>query len=200
TEKQVGFKLGWGDIEGANRLIQMISHRQGFGDLLAEGVKRASEKIGGEAAKCAVYTMKGASPRGHDHRGRWEEMLDTCTSSTGTMENANPPHKTEFGQPGRINPFNGEEVAKLVGASSAASTSRTRSAAASSRSAPGSRCSRAPSTPPRAGTTRCRRPSGSVGGRRPSCAPSTCAAGPAPISSIRLRATARGARRGRRRD
>jgi len=115
TEKQVGFKLGWGDIEGANRLIQMISHRQGFGDLLAEGVKRASEKIGGEAAKCAVYTMKGASPRGHDHRGRWEEMLDTCTSSNGTMESANPTHQTEFGQPGRINPFNGEEVAKLVG-------------------------------------------------------------------------------------
>ncbi len=115
TEKQVGFKLPWGDIDGAYRLLQMISHRQGFGDLLAEGVKRASEKIGGEAAKCAVYTMKGASPRGHDHRGRWEEMLDTCTSSNGTMESANPTHQTEFGQPGRINPFNGEEVAKLVG-------------------------------------------------------------------------------------
>src|SRR5215467_12572451 len=115
TEKQVGFRLNWGDVDGAYKLIQMISHRQGFGDLLAEGVKRASEKIGGEAAKCAVYTMKGASPRGHDHRGRWEEMLDTCTSSNGTMESANATHQMEIGLPGRINPYNGEEVARMVG-------------------------------------------------------------------------------------
>jgi len=40
TEKQVGFKLAWGDVDGAYRLLQMISHREGFGDLLAEGVKR----------------------------------------------------------------------------------------------------------------------------------------------------------------
>ncbi|MCI0548541.1 MAG: hypothetical protein L0027_14815 [Candidatus Rokubacteria bacterium] len=115
TEPQVGFRLRFGDAEGAYRLMQMITHREGFGDLLAEGVKRAAEKIGGEAQRCAVYTMKGASPRGHDHRGRWEEMLDTCTSSNGTMESANPTHQTEIGLPGRINPFDGEQVARLVG-------------------------------------------------------------------------------------
>jgi len=115
TEKQLGFRLNWGDVEGAYRLLQMVSHREGFGDVLAEGVKRASEKVGGEAAKCAVYTMKGASPRGHDHRGRWDEMLDTCTSSNGTMESANPTFQTEIGLPGRINPFDGEQVAKLTG-------------------------------------------------------------------------------------
>jgi len=115
TEEQVGFRLGWGDVEGANRLLQMISHREGFGDILAEGVKRASEKVGGEAARCAVYTKKGASPRGHDHRGRWDEMLDTCTSSNGTMESANPTFPTEIGQPGRIQPFDGEQVARLTG-------------------------------------------------------------------------------------
>jgi aldehyde:ferredoxin oxidoreductase len=46
TEEQVGFRLTWGDTEGAYKLLQMISHRQGFGDVLAEGVKRASEKVG----------------------------------------------------------------------------------------------------------------------------------------------------------
>ena len=115
TEKQVGFTLTFGDAEGAYRLLQMISHREGFGDILAEGVKRAAEKVGGEAARCAVYTRKGASPRGHDHRGRWDEMLDTCTSSNGTMESANPTHQTEIGLPGRINPFDGEQVARLTG-------------------------------------------------------------------------------------
>jgi len=114
TKKQLGFDLKWGDIAGADRLIQMICKREGFGDLLAEGVKRASEKLGGAAADAAVYTMKGASPRGHDHRARWEEMLDTCTSSTATMETGNPVHQTELGLPARINPFDGVEVAKLV--------------------------------------------------------------------------------------
>ena len=42
-------------------------------------------------------------------------MLDTCTSSNGTMESANPTFQTEVGAPGRINPFDGEQVAKLVG-------------------------------------------------------------------------------------
>jgi aldehyde:ferredoxin oxidoreductase len=115
TDKQVGFRLNWGDVDGAYRLLQMISTREGFGDVLAEGVKRASEKVGGEAARCAVYTRKGASPRGHDHRGRWDEMLDTCTSSNGTMESANPTFQTEIGLPGRINPFDGEQVARLTG-------------------------------------------------------------------------------------
>jgi aldehyde:ferredoxin oxidoreductase len=114
TRQQVGFDLKWGDIQGANRLIQMISKREGFGDLLAEGMKRAAEKLGGAARDAAVYTGKGAAPRGHDHRARWEEMLDTTTSSTATMETGNPVHQTEIGLPARINPFDGVEVAKLV--------------------------------------------------------------------------------------
>src|SRR5438105_5434527 len=114
TKQQVGFDLKWGDVAGADRLLQMINRREGFGDLLAEGVKRASEKLGGEAAKAAIYTGKGASPRGHDHRARWEEMLDTTTSSTATMETGNPVHQTEVGLPARINPFDGVAVAQVV--------------------------------------------------------------------------------------
>ncbi len=114
TKGQLGFQLRWGDAEGANRLLDMITHRRGFGDLLAEGIKRASEKLGGKAQESAIYTLKGASPRGHDHRGRWDEMLDTCTASTGTLESGIPVHVTELGLPARINPFNGEEVARQV--------------------------------------------------------------------------------------
>jgi aldehyde:ferredoxin oxidoreductase len=114
TRQQVGFDLQWGDTQAANRLLQMICKREGFGDLLAEGVKRAAEKLGGPAKAAAIYTGKGASPRGHDHRPRGEEMLNTTTSSTATMETGNPVHQTEVGLPARINPFNGDEVAKLV--------------------------------------------------------------------------------------
>src|SRR5215475_12220182 len=114
TREQLGFELPWGDVKGANRLIEMISHRRGFGDVLAEGMKRAAEKVGGEAQKCAIYFVKGATPRGHDLRARWEEMLDVATSSNATMETGNPVHPTEVGQPARINPFDGEAVAKSV--------------------------------------------------------------------------------------
>lgn len=114
TEAQLGFRLPWGDVKGAHRLLQMITHRQGLGSILAEGVKRAAETLGGAAKDCAIYFETGATPRGHDHRARWEEMVDVATSSVGTMETGNPTHPTEVGQPARINPFNGEEVARYV--------------------------------------------------------------------------------------
>ena len=81
TKEQLGFELKWGDAKGARRLLEMISHRQGFGAVLAEGSKRAAEKLGGPAKDCAIYIEKGATPRGHDHRARWDEMLDTATSN-----------------------------------------------------------------------------------------------------------------------
>ena len=115
AKEQLGFDLRWGDAGGAYRLLEMITYRRGLGDLLAEGVKRASWKLGGAARECAVYTMKGATPRGHDHRGRWEEMLDTCTASTGTLETGNPVHPDEVGLPARIHPFDPEQVARNVG-------------------------------------------------------------------------------------
>ena len=81
-----GLEMVWGNVEAVKEILIKISHRQGVGDLLAEGVKRASEEVGGEAVKLGVYTLKGATPRGHDHRARWVEMLDTCVSGTSTIE------------------------------------------------------------------------------------------------------------------
>ncbi|MCX8189161.1 MAG: hypothetical protein N3F64_05570 [Nitrososphaeria archaeon] len=81
-----GIELYWGNVEGVRRLLEMIAKRKGFGDILAEGVMRASRKIGGEAVNLAIHTLKGNTPRGHDHRNRWTEQFDTCTSNTGTLE------------------------------------------------------------------------------------------------------------------
>jgi aldehyde:ferredoxin oxidoreductase len=117
TKKQLdGIEPKWGDVEAANALLQKLIRRQGWiGNLLAEGTKRASEKIGGPAAECAIYVDKGSAPRGHDHRGRWEEMLDTAVGSTGTLESGMMIAPAELGLPARFNPFNGEEVANVVG-------------------------------------------------------------------------------------
>jgi aldehyde:ferredoxin oxidoreductase len=54
TERELGFRLQWGDAEGANRLLQMVSRRQGVGDLLAEGTKIAAERRGGAAPQSAI--------------------------------------------------------------------------------------------------------------------------------------------------
>jgi aldehyde:ferredoxin oxidoreductase len=109
TEEDVGFRTGFGDADGAERLLRMVARREGFGDVLAEGVKRASTRIGGKAAESAIYTMKGNTPRGHDHRYRWAEMFDTCVSNTGTIE-----AHTSVMSPGAQGPENPLEVSGEV--------------------------------------------------------------------------------------
>lgn len=81
-----GIEMNWGNVEGAVAMLKKIAHREGCGKMFADGVKRSAEKLGPEAMGLAVYTRKGASPRGHDHRAHWMEFIDTCLSNTGTVE------------------------------------------------------------------------------------------------------------------
>ena len=85
-QKANGLDLSWGNAESARLLLNLIANRQGIGDVLGEGVMRAAEKIGDETTTFAVHTLKGNTPRGHDHRNRWTEQFDTCISNTGTIE------------------------------------------------------------------------------------------------------------------
>jgi aldehyde:ferredoxin oxidoreductase len=108
-----GLDMRWGNVEATEKLLEKISRREGVGDLLAEGVKRASEKLGGDAPNLGIYVLKGSTPRGHDHRGMWQELLDTCVSATGTLQSGGsrqtPP--TFFGEPPVTNDFSPWEVA-----------------------------------------------------------------------------------------
>jgi aldehyde:ferredoxin oxidoreductase len=107
-----GLDMRWENVEAAKAMLEKISRREGIGNLLAEGVKRAGEQIGGEAAKMGVYVLKGATPRGHDHRAVWGEMLDTCVSATGTLQSgACQINIGLFGQPPKTNAFSPWEVA-----------------------------------------------------------------------------------------
>ena len=81
-----GLAMRWGNMDAAREMLRKIAYREGVGDLYAEGAMRAAGKIGGEAAKRAVYTKKGNTPRGHDHRTIWNTVLDTATSSMGSDE------------------------------------------------------------------------------------------------------------------
>lgn len=62
-----GLDLGWGKSKGILQLTEMIIKREGFGDLLADGVKRAAEKIGNGSAEFAVHAGGQELPM-HDSR------------------------------------------------------------------------------------------------------------------------------------
>jgi aldehyde:ferredoxin oxidoreductase len=69
TEKDTdGLKLEWNNPNVLLTLIDKIAKREGVGNLLAEGVKRAAEKIGKGADKFAVH-VKGLEVPAHDPRG-----------------------------------------------------------------------------------------------------------------------------------
>jgi len=53
-----GIDLSWGNHEALIRLIPMIARREGFGNLLAEGSYRASQKIGRGSEKYVMHVKK----------------------------------------------------------------------------------------------------------------------------------------------
>ena len=114
TRDTDGIEVTWGNTEAVRKILQKIAHREGIGDLLAEGVMRASRKAGGEAANMGIYTLKGNTPRGHDHRVNWWELFDTVVSSTGTIESAKTFQREQIGLPGNYNAFSPEENSTLV--------------------------------------------------------------------------------------
>lgn len=65
TSEDVGdLDLSFGNVEPMLKLIEMIAHRQGIGDLLGEGSARAAERLGDGAEKYAMH-VKGQELPGH---------------------------------------------------------------------------------------------------------------------------------------
>lgn len=116
-ENTDGLKMTWGNVEAVRAMLDKIAHRQGVGDLLAEGVLRVANHLGGEALNLGVYTRKGASPRSHDHRSNWFEMFDTSVSDTGTLEAGwavHPSVLAELGLAPITDYFSPEQVVKGI--------------------------------------------------------------------------------------
>ena len=81
-----GIELSWGNAAGVEKLLENIAYRRGYGDKLAEGTMRAAIAMGGNAQDCAIFTKKGNTPRGHDHRTTFNHIIDTACSSMGSDE------------------------------------------------------------------------------------------------------------------
>ena len=109
-----GLEMSWGNAEAARQMLHRVARRQGFGNTLAEGVKRASQRIGGPAGELAIYTQKGNSPRGHDHRAAWHEMFDTSISNAGTIESHRAFDSTQIGLAPMTDGFDPFQVSSTV--------------------------------------------------------------------------------------
>ena len=83
-----GLELKWGNPAPVATLIEDIAHRRNFGAVLALGVKKAAEKIGGEALNVANYMGHGLAPQVVDGRGYWALWFDMEFSDTGSFYGA----------------------------------------------------------------------------------------------------------------
>ena len=67
TKKDTGVELNWGDGNAIVALMEKIAKREGIGALLADGTRRAAEKIGKGAEQYAVH-VQGQELPAHDPR------------------------------------------------------------------------------------------------------------------------------------
>jgi aldehyde:ferredoxin oxidoreductase len=77
-----GIDLRFGNAAAMLEMIELIARRQGIGDLLAEGSRRAAEKIGGDAHYFAIQ-VKGQELAMHDPRGKVNVGLGYAVSEAG---------------------------------------------------------------------------------------------------------------------
>lgn len=82
TQDTEGITLRWNDPEIYIDLLDAIACRTGFGRLLGEGSKRASQTIGRGTSAYAIQ-VKGQEPPNHEPRGKWGVGLGYAVSNTG---------------------------------------------------------------------------------------------------------------------
>lgn len=80
-----GVELTWGNVQAVETILHKIATRDGFGDVLAEGVVRAAQRIGGDAPKFAVYTHKGIAPNVVDIRTNLASVATAGLSDFGSI-------------------------------------------------------------------------------------------------------------------
>ncbi|MFQ6079699.1 MAG: aldehyde ferredoxin oxidoreductase family protein, partial [Thermodesulfobacteriota bacterium] len=93
-----GLDLRFGDSEAMVRAVEMIAKREGLGDILAEGVKRAAERIGKGSEKFAMH-VKGKEIPMHEPRWKTGVGLGYAVSPTGA-DHVQMEHDTCFEEKG----------------------------------------------------------------------------------------------------
>lgn len=81
-----GLEPTWGNHEAVVKLAEMIAHREGIGDLLAEGTKRAAAKVG-KGSEHFAMNVKGLECAGYDVRGFQTFALGASVCTRGPCHN-----------------------------------------------------------------------------------------------------------------
>ena len=119
-----GLPIRWGDGELVCKLLRMIALREGFGDLLAEGVFRSAQKIGRGTEKHVVHAKhRGLNEQNiRSHKG-WALGIMTSVRGGGHLSGAPNTEQKKvprevsqrlFGIPGAGEPTVYEGKGKLV--------------------------------------------------------------------------------------
>jgi aldehyde:ferredoxin oxidoreductase len=97
SEDKIGFPVEWGDVEAICNLIRMIANREGIGDILAEGAKRANIALTGNDDY--AMTIKGLELPTFDPRSRWSVWtfgFFTSTRRGDHLRTINPVENLRF--------------------------------------------------------------------------------------------------------
>jgi len=93
-----GIDLRFGNADAMIEMVEKIAHREGLGDILAEGLLPAAAKIGNGAEKYAVHAKGQAQPM-HEPRFKRGLAIGYAVSPTGA-DHCHSLHDTGLIQPG----------------------------------------------------------------------------------------------------
>jgi len=96
TKKDTGMDLKWGDHRAMIAMLEQIARREGFGEVLADGVKKAAERIGKGAEEYAVH-IGGQELGLHDPKGEFRGFAGQPTAAKYKMDAAPGRHTGGFG-------------------------------------------------------------------------------------------------------
>jgi len=86
TEKDTdGLTLSWGDTDSIIKLIKKLAYKEGFGKLLALGVKKASEVVGKSSEKYAIHIKGQELAEGIRAAKGWALGVVTATRGGGHL-------------------------------------------------------------------------------------------------------------------
>ncbi len=77
-----GIELRFGNADALLKMTERMARREGFGDVLADGVRRAAERIGNGAEQFAMH-VKGLEVPMHEPRGKQGVALSYATAPVG---------------------------------------------------------------------------------------------------------------------
>jgi aldehyde:ferredoxin oxidoreductase len=105
-EDTEGLELAFGNHQALVEMVERIAQRRGLGDLLAEGVKRAAERMGGGSEHWAMHS-KGLELPGYDPRSLKTMALGYAVGTRGGCHNRSAAYELDMSA--KVDRFKGEK-------------------------------------------------------------------------------------------